>query len=127
MPLVEMPLVVRTFTRFDRQELARSVSHHYDLVEAIDGRNADWAESAVRAAASLSASAALEQNVIVVIAGDVTGRNGGFLGGGLVGYGGAFATAGASIAAPVPEPKTYALLVLGLIAVGSVVRRRNQA
>lgn len=62
-----------------------------------------------------------------VIAGDVTGRNGGFLGGGLVGYGGAFATAGASIAAPVPEPKTYALLVLGLIAVGSVVRRRNQA
>jgi len=47
--LVEIPLVVRTFTRFDRQELARSVSHHYDLVEAIDGRNADWAVAVMRA------------------------------------------------------------------------------
>ncbi len=47
--LVEIPLVVRTFTRFDRQELARSVSHHYDLVEAIDGRNVDWAVAVMRA------------------------------------------------------------------------------
>jgi DNA-binding GntR family transcriptional regulator len=47
--LVELPLVVRTFTRFDRQELARSVSHHYDLVEAIEGRNADWAVAVMRA------------------------------------------------------------------------------
>ena len=47
--LVEIPLVVRTFARFDRQELARSVSHHYDLVEAIDGRNADWAVAVMRA------------------------------------------------------------------------------
>jgi DNA-binding GntR family transcriptional regulator len=47
--LVEIPLVVRTFTRFDRQELARSISHHYDLVEAIDSRNADWAVAVMRA------------------------------------------------------------------------------
>lgn len=47
--LVEIPLVVRTFTRFDRQEPARSVSHHYDLVEAIDGHNADWAVAVMRA------------------------------------------------------------------------------
>jgi hypothetical protein len=63
-----------------------------------------------------------------VIAGDVTGSNGGFLGGGLVGYTGVFATSGSTaIAAPVPEPETYAMLALGLLAVGSVVRRRNQA
>ena len=47
--LVEIPLVVRTFVRFDRQELARSVSHHFDLVEAIEGGNADWAVAVMRA------------------------------------------------------------------------------
>jgi DNA-binding GntR family transcriptional regulator len=47
--LVEIPLVVRTFARFDRQELARSVSHHFDLVEAIAGGNADWAVAVMRA------------------------------------------------------------------------------
>lgn len=47
--LVEIPLVVRTFARFDRQELARSVSHHFDLVEAIEGGNADWAVAVMRA------------------------------------------------------------------------------
>ncbi len=63
-----------------------------------------------------------------VIAGDVTGRNGGLFGGGLVGYAGVFATAtSTAITTPVPEPQTYALLALGLLAVGAVVRRRNQA
>ncbi|HEX3139358.1 MAG TPA: FxDxF family PEP-CTERM protein [Rhizobacter sp.] len=64
-----------------------------------------------------------------VITGDVTGANGGFLGGGLVGYAGSFLTVASSggIAAPVPEPQTYALLALGLMAVGWTVRRRNQA
>jgi DNA-binding GntR family transcriptional regulator len=47
--LVEIPLVVRTFARFNRTELARSVSHHFDLVEAIAGGNADWAVAVMRA------------------------------------------------------------------------------
>jgi hypothetical protein len=62
----------------------------------------------------------------LVISGDVTGRNGGVFGGGFVGYGGALVVAASSVVAPVPEPKTYALLALGLIAMGWVVRRRNE-
>lgn len=47
--LVEIPLVVRTFARFDRKAMERSVSHHFDLVEAIAGGNADWAVAVMRA------------------------------------------------------------------------------
>ncbi len=77
-------------------------------------------------ASSFSFSNLLAGAYQFVVTGDVTGRNGGLFGGGLVGYGGVFATVGASVAAPVPEPKTYALLALGLVAVGWTVRRRNQ-
>src|SRR3546814_18895017 len=38
------------------------------------GRNADWAEAAVQTAASLSANAAREQNVIYLVARDQLGR-----------------------------------------------------
>ncbi len=63
-----------------------------------------------------------------VIAGDVTGSQGGFLGGGSVSYFGSFFTTPATVvAAPVPEPGTYALLALGLAAVGWASRRRMQA
>jgi DNA-binding GntR family transcriptional regulator len=47
--LIEIPLVVRTFARFDRHAMARSVGHHFDLVEAIAGRKADWAVAVMRA------------------------------------------------------------------------------
>ena len=63
----------------------------------------------------------------LAISGDVTGRNGGLFGGGLVGYGGLLVATASSVVAPVPEPKTYALLALGLLAMGWVVRRRNDA
>jgi PEP-CTERM motif len=77
---------------------------------------------------SFSFSNLLAGSYQFVVAGDVTGSNGGFLGGGLVGYSGMFATsAGSAIAAPVPEPKTYVMLALGLLAMGWVARRRNQA
>lgn len=47
--IIDIQLVVRTFARFDRQAMARSVSHHFDLVDAIAGGNADWALAVMRA------------------------------------------------------------------------------
>lgn len=62
----------------------------------------------------------------LAIEGDVTGRNGGFLGGGFVGYGGTIAV----VASPVPGPIVGAGLPGLLMALGGLVilsrRRRNQ-
>jgi membrane-bound serine protease (ClpP class) len=56
-------------TAMERKAINDSVAYIRGLAE-LRGRNADWAESAVRTAASLPASAALEQNVIDIIARD---------------------------------------------------------
>jgi membrane-bound serine protease (ClpP class) len=53
-----------------RKVLNDAIAYIRGLAEA-QGRNADWAESAVRDAATLTAKEALEQNVIDVIAADV--------------------------------------------------------
>ena len=57
-------------TALERKAINDAVAYIRGLAE-LRGRNADWAESAVRTAASLSASVALEQKVIDVVANDL--------------------------------------------------------
>ncbi len=57
-------------TAMERKVVNDAVAYIRGLAE-LRGRNADWAEQAVRGAASLSASAALEQKVIDLIARDL--------------------------------------------------------
>jgi membrane-bound serine protease (ClpP class) len=57
-------------TTMERKVVNDAVAYIRGLAE-LRGRNADWAEQAVRGAASLSASAALDRKVIDVIARDV--------------------------------------------------------
>jgi membrane-bound serine protease (ClpP class) len=54
----------------ERKAVNDAVAYIRGLAQ-LRGRNADWAESAVRTAASLSANEALERNVIDVVAADI--------------------------------------------------------
>jgi membrane-bound serine protease (ClpP class) len=56
-------------TAIERKTLNDAISYIRGLAE-LRGRNAEWAEKAVREAATLTASDALKENVIDVIAGD---------------------------------------------------------
>ncbi len=40
--LIEAPLVMRTFSKYDPAELLRSASHHLEIVDALEARDADW-------------------------------------------------------------------------------------
>jgi DNA-binding GntR family transcriptional regulator len=43
--LIHVPLVQHNFHRYTPAELARSFSHHRELVDALTARDGDWAES----------------------------------------------------------------------------------
>lgn len=47
--LVQMPLVMRTFHRYEPEELARSMGHHRELVAALRARRPEWAEAVMHA------------------------------------------------------------------------------
>ena len=47
--LIEAPLVMRTFTKYDETELLRSASHHLEIVNALEARDAEWAAAIMRA------------------------------------------------------------------------------
>lgn len=57
-------------TTLERKAVNDAVAYIRGLAE-LRGRNADWAESAVRSAASLSATSALQQHAIDVVASDI--------------------------------------------------------
>jgi membrane-bound serine protease (ClpP class) len=66
----KLPAFPQPATAMERKVVNDAVAYIRGLAE-LRGRNADWAERAVRGAASLPASAALQQNVIDVIAQDI--------------------------------------------------------
>jgi DNA-binding GntR family transcriptional regulator len=46
--LIEAPLVMRTFTKYDEAELLRSASHHLEIVNALEAHDAEWAAAIMR-------------------------------------------------------------------------------
>ena len=46
--LVQLPLVMRTYRRYTAAALARSHSHHREIVDALRARDGGWAESVMR-------------------------------------------------------------------------------
>lgn len=46
--LVQVPLVHRTFRRYSDEELARSMGHHRELIDAIERHDVNWAGTAMR-------------------------------------------------------------------------------
>jgi DNA-binding GntR family transcriptional regulator len=61
-PIVEVPLVLRTFQRYDREEMQRSMTQHIELTKALRARDGTWARS-VMASHILSGRNALLQNL----------------------------------------------------------------
>jgi len=46
--LIDAPLVMKTFARYEEVELVRSASHHLEIVSALEARDALWASSVMR-------------------------------------------------------------------------------
>lgn len=41
--VVELPIALRTYHRYNRAQLERSLRHHHELIDAFSARDADWA------------------------------------------------------------------------------------
>ena len=67
----DRPSLPELATAMERKAVNDAVAYIRSLAER-RGRNADWAEDAVRLASSLSAEQALEQNVIDIVATDLS-------------------------------------------------------
>jgi DNA-binding GntR family transcriptional regulator len=46
--LIDAPLVLKTFSKYEHAELVRSASHHVEIVSALEARDAKWAASVMR-------------------------------------------------------------------------------
>jgi DNA-binding GntR family transcriptional regulator len=64
--VVQVPLVMRTFQRYDADALQRSLGHHRELVAALAAQDGEWARSVMRshvlAAKAVLVDAASPQN-----------------------------------------------------------------
>lgn len=56
--LLEVPMMLKTFNRYEPQHLLRSASHHLEIVSALEARDPEWAASVMRSHI-LAAQAAL--------------------------------------------------------------------
>ena len=46
--LIDAPLMLKTFARYEDAELVRSAAHHLEIVSALEARDATWAASVMR-------------------------------------------------------------------------------
>jgi|SRR5690554_6680083 len=46
--VVEIPLVRRTFSKYSRPQLVRSMAHHQELIAALEKRDEEWAAAVMR-------------------------------------------------------------------------------
>jgi len=46
--LIEAPLMLRTFSKYDPTELLRSAAHHFEIVAALEAKDGDWAASIMK-------------------------------------------------------------------------------
>ncbi len=59
--LVELPLVSWTFRAFSTEEAQRSIAHHFEIVQAIQARDPEWADAVMRAHILAARHAALQR------------------------------------------------------------------
>lgn len=46
--MIEIPVVKRTFQSYTPEETQRSVTHHYEIIAALEARDGEWAASVMR-------------------------------------------------------------------------------